>query len=95
MIKIIIVISILFVSLLCFHGCDHQKQPESNPNALDSEESVRQMAIQKFDEVNGLDRHLKYEITVKESPEEWGVYFDGKSRLPGDHMIVVKKKVTS
>ena len=59
------------------------------------DEPLLQMAIQKFNEVNGPDHHLKYAIGVKETPEEWIVRFESKSPpIKGDHMVVTINKET-
>ena len=88
---------------MCFHGCASHEIPENIPQAVnsvdapqvvDSEESVRQLAIQKFDEVRGQDKHLEYKITVKEKPEEWIIFFDGKVPMPGNHALVYIDKGT-
>ena len=57
-------------------------------------ESLRQMAIQKVDEIKGDGYHLKYDITVREFPEKWVIYFNGKLQYPGNHCLVSKNKIT-
>ena len=58
----------------------------------DPSESARQTAIQKFIEVRGRDQLQNYNTSVKEKPEEWVVFFDGKIPMPGNHAMVVIDK---
>jgi len=63
---------------------------------VDPAEWARQIAIQKWVEVNGRNRLQNYDITVRERPEEWLVFFvsNGEVRIIGDHMLVIINKVT-
>ena len=83
--KTMIIASALLVSLLCFHGC--AKIPESKAEAI-------QISIQKVDDVHGPDYHLKYDISVREEPKRWIVYFEGKSGILGDHLHVTISKAS-
>ena len=69
---------------------------EDRPAAPVSEEAVRQIAIKKFDEVQGVNAHLQYNITVREfsDREDWTVFFDGKVLMPGNHATVLVNKTT-
>jgi len=73
---------------------------EDRPAAPVSEEVARRIAIKKFDEVQGVDAHLRYNITVREFPdrfpdrEDWTVFFKGKVPLPGNHALVWVNKTT-
>ena len=48
----------------------------------------------KFDETNGLEAHKEYDIAVRETTDEWHVDFDGKTKLPGNHALVIIIKRT-
>jgi hypothetical protein len=102
MMKTTIVVSTLSVLLLCVYGCKGGKVADSNYRIDDSAELARLIAIQKYDEVNGIDRRLGCEIIVREEPDEWAVHFDDLVRLPDDstvkvpgaHSVVVINKET-
>ena len=67
----------------------HQPRMVTDPT-----EVARQTAIQKFIEVKGRDSLQNYNITVRESPEEWSVWFEGKIPAPGNHNWVNINKAT-
>lgn len=58
------------------------------------QQSVRQLAIQKFNEIRGIDDHLRHDITVKEEAEEWIVFFERNPRVLGGHADVTISKKT-
>jgi len=60
----------------------------------DFRKHVINKAIAKFDEENGLHSHKEYDLSVRENAEEWTVYFDGKTKLPGNHAITIIIKRT-
>jgi hypothetical protein len=56
-----------------------------------AEEKARQIAIQKFDEQRGLNRHLEYEITVQENENTWSVSFWRPENALNSPMVSVSK----
>ena len=68
--------------------------PKKNGEKEVSNKSVIEKAIAKFEEVNGLDSYIKYDISVRETTDEWEIDFDGKTKLPGNHALVIIIKRT-
>lgn len=57
-------------------------------------EHLIEKAILKFDEENGSQSHKNYDISVRETGEEWIVFFEGKIKFPGNHVWVSINKET-
>lgn len=93
MLKTILPTIILCFVIVC--GCN-PGEPQGGlelPYASDMDK-IRLLAIQRFDEENGSNSHEKYEISIRETPDRWVVYFNGKSQLPGDHMMIAQDRQT-
>lgn len=89
-----IIASTCSMLLLCFCGCESGKTHGTDLQVHDAAELIRQIAIQKFDEVNGVDSHQEYDITVQERVDDWIVFFEKKTKLVGHHSAVQINKET-
>ncbi|MDO4571364.1 MAG: hypothetical protein Q4D38_13340 [Planctomycetia bacterium] len=92
--KSIMTIFVLLLPLMCGNGCNHDQMPQDDLKVV---EHIKQLAIQKFDEVNGIESHQKYVIEVEESEKNWIVRFDPvgmEFRCPGDDAMVFIDKVS-
>ena len=105
-------ILVLLFLLLALVGCVKNKNTVAPLNnsaveslnveteTLVSEEAARQIAIKKFDEVQKVNAHKRYNITVQEfsNEEDWAVFFRSKGRFGfftvGDHALVLVNKTT-
>jgi uncharacterized protein YcfL len=86
---------LLLLSLFFYVACSKKNTPKTNEDQNEvSNKFILEKAIEKFDEVKGVDSHKKYDISVRESVEEWTIYFNGKSKLPGDHAWIIINKRT-
>ena len=80
-------IACLLLLVFCI-GCE--KKISSNTIDKDyNKNELIEKAIIKFDEINGIQAHKEYNISVTETTDEWNVYFDGKVKLPGNHALVI------
>ena len=84
--------TICLLIIFCI-GCKN-KTSQSMVDIEDSNKTVIDKAIEKFDEINGPQSHKEYDISVRETADEWAVDFDGKIKLPGNHSLVTIDKHT-
>ncbi|MCL2005363.1 MAG: MG2 domain-containing protein [Planctomycetaceae bacterium] len=75
-------------------GNSDEDKVQVQERPADPADEARRIAIEKVDEVGGVNAHLRYNVTVRERPEEWSVFFDGKVPTPGDHATVLVNKAT-
>ena len=92
--NVIIGCFLLSTLLLCV-GCPKRTLPKTNGNeSTVSSTFAVEKAIVKFEEVNGVGSHKQYTLSTEETADEWTLYFEGKTKLPGNHAWVTINKLT-
>jgi len=86
---------ILLLTLFFCVGCIKRTLPKTNDNESTVSSTLAvEKAIAKFEEVKGVGSHKQYTLSTEETADEWTLYFEGKTKLPGNHAWVTINKLT-